>query len=71
MVRTAKLMSGVGKQLEIPTLATEQYPKAFGATVRVCRWALGSDRLIDGLIDPNQYVCARPIQNDHRCRSWM
>jgi hypothetical protein len=35
IVRTAKLMTGVGKHLEIPTLATEQYPKAFGPTVRL------------------------------------
>jgi len=26
-------MTAVGKHLQIPTLATEQYPKAFGATV--------------------------------------
>jgi hypothetical protein len=33
VIRTAKLMTAVGKHLQIPTLATEQYPKAFGATV--------------------------------------
>ena len=33
VVHTAKLLTNVGKQLEIPTLATEQYPKAFGITV--------------------------------------
>lgn len=33
VIRTAKLMTTVGKHLEIPTLATEQYPKAFGPTV--------------------------------------
>ena len=36
VIRTAKLMTAVGKHLEIPTLATEQYPKAFGPTVGVC-----------------------------------
>ena len=35
VIRTAQLMTAVGKQLEVPTLATEQYPKAFGPTVRV------------------------------------
>lgn len=33
VIRTAKLLTSVGKLLEIPTIATEQYPKAFGPTV--------------------------------------
>ena len=35
VVRTAKLLIDVGKTLEIPTVVTEQYPKALGATVRL------------------------------------
>lgn len=34
VVTTAKLLADVGKHLSIPALATEQYPKAMGATVR-------------------------------------
>lgn len=34
VVTTAKLLADVGKHLSIPALATEQYPKAMGPTVR-------------------------------------
>jgi hypothetical protein len=34
VVRVAKLLTEVGKALDMPTLATEQYPKALGPTVR-------------------------------------
>lgn len=33
VVRVAKLLTEVGKALDMPTLATEQYPKALGPTV--------------------------------------
>lgn len=37
-------MTAVGQELQIPTLASEQYPKAFGATVCLKRLLLGSGR---------------------------
>lgn len=37
VIKTAKLMTDVGRTLSIPTIATEQYPKAMGPTVSLAR----------------------------------